>query len=562
VKSGGNMKVSEAVVKILEYEGITDAFGIPGAGIAPVYKSLGVSTQITHYLMRHEAAAVHAADAYYRASGKMAVALCTSGPGATNFVTGIYTANIDSTPLIAITGQGDSSLLGKDAFQCVDIAAICKPVAKAVWCVTNPVDIPEVMQQAFYKAREGKPGAVLVDLPLNIQMSEIDFDINSYHSLPVVRTSPNPGEIKKAIDLLLQAKNPLVIMGGGVILSGAEKDCIRLAETIKAPVVTTYMAKGGIPVDHPLNVSHAGIQVGIPLGNKYLMESDVVLGIGCRFTDRHTGNVKIYAGDRKFIHIDIESTQINKIFPSEIGIVSDAKTAIVAMLEEITTRKLSFTESPRIREIPVLRKSLKRKLNFENIPVKPQRVYLEMNLAFDENTMFTTGCGLNQIWSGQFQDINKPRRYLPSGGAGTLGFDIPAAFGAMIGSPGSKAVAVMGDFGFTFMVEELAVAATYQVPLIVIIVNNAYLGLIRQGQKYGYDFEYAVSVKENQSMLDFVKIAEGLGCAGERVFKPADIAAALERAKASDKPYIVDIVCEEQTDCAMGPSIAAVKEFD
>jgi len=555
------MKVAEIIVKILELEGIIDAFGIPGAGINPVYKFLGLSRQIRHYTMRHEEAATHAADAYFRASGRMAVALCTSGPGATNFVTGIYTANIDSIPMLALTGQGVSALLGKDAFQCVDIAAICRPVAKACWCVTRAEELPGVLQEAFRTAREGKPGPVLVDLPLDIQNADIPWDPAQYRSLPCKVMAPEPRDIAMAVDLLLKAKNPLIIMGGGVILARAEAECVRLAETLHAPVITTYMAKGGLPLDHPLNVDHAGIQVGTPLGNHYLLGSDVVLAIGCRFTDRHTGDVKVYAGDRKFIHIDIEPTQINKIFPCALGLAADAKLAIPALLAEIAARQATFTPSERVASIPILREAMRRKTDYDAVPIKPQRVFQEMNAAFDETTMFTTGCGLVQIWSGQLQSINQPRKYLPSGGAGTLGFDIPAAFGAMIANPGAKAVAVMGDFGFTFMVEELAVAATYEIPLIVVIVNNAYLGLIRQNQKYAYDFEYGVSMKENQSLMDYVKVAEGFGCAGERVFQPGDLAAALGRAKASNKPYIIDIVCEQQTDCAMGGSIAAVKEF-
>ena len=550
------------IVRILEKEGITDAFGIPGAGINPVYKYMEQAEGIKHFTMRHEEAAVHAADGYFRASGRMAMCICTSGPGATNFVTGLYTANIDSIPLLAITGQAVSSLLGKDAFQCVDIAAICKPVSKGTWCVTDVSDVPRVFQKAFWTAREGKPGPVLIDLPLDIQMAETDYDPDTYEPLPIVRPEPDAEAIAHAVDMLAEAKNPIMIMGGGVILSGAEKECLKLAEVLKVPVIPTYMAKGGLPVEHPLNVDHMGIQVGTPLGNHYFLESDVVLGIGCRFTDRHTGDVNVYKGDRRFIHIDIEPRQLNKIIPCEIGIVSDAKLAINALLAEIAARGLSFAETDRVKEIPAYRAKLERKTCFDCTPIKPQRVYHEMNRGFDQETMFTTGCGLNQIWSGQFQKINKPRKYLPSGGAGTLGFDIPAAFGAMVAAPGSKAVAVMGDFGFTFMVEELAVAATYKVPLVVVIVNNAYLSLIRQNQKYAYSFEYGVSIKENHTLMDYVKVAEGLGCAGERIFNPNDIAAAIERANASEKPYIIDIICEEQTDCAMGPSVAAVREFN
>ena len=556
------MKVAEIIVKILENEGITDAFGIPGAGINPVYKYLGQSKTIRHYTMRHEEAAVHAADGYFRASGRMAAAICTSGPGATNFVTGLYTAHIDSIPLIALTGQNVTSLLGKDAFQCVDIAEICKPVVKAAWCVTRPQDIPAVLREAFRTAREGKPSPVLIDLPLDVQMADIEYDESADKPLPVREVKPDTEQIREALRLLSQAEAPVLIMGGGVILSGAVQECIEFAEYLQVPVITTYMAKGAVPVEHPLNAGCMGIQVGAPLGNKIFLESDVVLGIGCRFTDRHTGDIKVYKGDRKFIHIDIEPRQINKIVPAELGIVSDAKQALLALLQEAKAIGPAAEPSPRVLSLPEQRKSMKRKTDYENIPIKPQRVYEEMNRFFPENTMFTTGCGLNQIWSGQFQEVGRPRMYLPSGGSGTLGFDIPAAFGARIAMPDNLAVAVMGDFGFTFMVEELAVAAKYNIPVIVVILNNAYLSLIRQNQKYAYQYEYAVEMKENHTMMDYVKVAEGFACMGERVTRPEDIAPAFRRAVESGRPYVIDIIVEEQTDCSMGPNVAAVKEFE
>lgn len=556
------MKVAEAVVKILEREGITNAFGIPGASINPVYKYLGESKQIKHITMRHEAAAVHAADCYFRASGRMAAAICTSGPGATNFVTGIYTACIDSIPLIAITGQSQTSLLGKEAFQCVDIAKICEPIAKATWCVTNPADVPGIMQEAFKMAREGRPGPVLIDLPLDVQLAEIDFDIDQYESLEIPVIKPDIKDIQKAMDMLLESKSPVIIMGGGVILSGAVNELITFAEIMQIPVITTYMAKGGIPVNHPLNAGCMGIQVGAPLGNKIFLESDLVLGIGCRFTDRHTGNINVYKGNRKFIHIDIEKKQIGRVFEPDLGIVSDAKLALEALINEAKSRDVKAVPSERVKNLPKLREEMKRKTYYDNYPIKPQRVYYELNKAFDEDTMFTTGCGLNQIWSGQFQEINKPRRYFPSGGAGTLGFDIPAAIGAVVAQPSRKAVAVMGDFGFTFMVEELAVAAANNIPIIVVILNNAYLSLIRQNQKYAYQYEYAVRMKENHTMVDYVKVAEGFGCKAERIFKAEDIAGALERAKKSDRPYVIDIIVEEETDCSMGNAIDSVKEYE
>lgn len=556
------MKVAEVIVKILEDEGITDAFGIPGAGINPVYKYLGESKSIKHYTMRHEEAAVHAADGYFRASGKMALAICTSGPGATNFTTGMYTASIDSIPLIAITGQAASSLLDKEPFQCVNIAEICKPVAKATWCVLKAEEIPQIMRQAFKIAREGRPGPVLIDLPLDIQMADIDYDPKNDKSLELEIPQPDLKQITKAVEMLKAAKSPVIIMGGGVVLSSATKELVELAEYMQIPVIPTYMAKGGIPADHPLNAGHMGIQVGGPLANKVFLESDVVLGVGCRFSDRHTGDLKTYIGNRKFIHIDIDAVQLDRVIKPDVGILSDAKLAINALMQEIKKTTAPQEASDRVKSLPELRETMKRKTFYDSIPIKPQRVYYEINKCFDENTMYTTGCGLTQIWSGQFQEVSVPRKYLPSGGAGTLGFDIPAAIGATAAVPGTKAVAVMGDFGFTFMVEELAVAAKNDSPIIVVIVNNAYLSLIRQNQKYAYGYEYGVRMEENHGFVDYVKVAEGLGCAAERIFKPEDISGAFKRAIESKKPYVIDIIVEEQTDCSMGGSIAAVREFE
>ncbi|MGI5853061.1 MAG: thiamine pyrophosphate-dependent enzyme [Bacillota bacterium] len=553
------MKAAQAIVEILESEGIDTVYGIPGAGINGLYKYLGESEKIKTFCHRHEEACVHAAGGHYRASGKMAVAACTSGPGATNFVTGVYTCNIDSIPIIAITGQAVTAQLGKDAFQCVDIAKICEPVAKKTYQITEPKKVPEIFAEAFRVAREGKPGAVVIDLPLDIQNANIDFDPAAYVPLSFETPAPKAEDIVKAVEMINAAKNPVLLMGGGVILANATKECVELAEALNMPVITTYMAKGGIPVNHPLNAGHCGIQVGQPIGNKVFLDSDLVLGIGCRFTDRHTGAIDVYRGDRQFIHINIEPKEIDKIFQADLGIVSDAKKAIVALIEE---NKKNGKKSSHIDvdKLPKLRQELARKLDYDAKPINPHRVFGELNKYFGDDVIFTTGCGITQIWSGQLQDIGVTRNYLPSGGAGTLGYDIPAAFGAMVAT-GKQAVAVMGDFGFTFHVQELAVCAANNIPVIVVIVNNAYLGLIRQNQKYAYGYECDVAMPENQSMIDYVKVAEGFACYGERVFDPADIPAALDRARKSGKPAVIDIICDPMVDCSMGTALNNVKEF-
>ena len=555
------MKAAQALVEILVKEGIQDAFGIPGAGINPVYKFLE-NAPIAHYCMRHEEACTHAADAYYRASHRIALAICTSGPGATNFVTGLYTAHIDSIPLLAITGQANTWQLGMDPFQCVDIAKICAPVAKKTYCVMKPEELPAILREAFFLMRSGKPGPVLVDMPLDVQMAEIDFDIDDYQPAPIEAQAPDPADIEKAAALLADAKAPIIIMGGGVTLAEAEADVIALAELLHIPVITTYMAKGGIPIAHPLNAGHVGIQVGQPIGNQYFLDSDVVLGIGCRFSDRHTGDLKVYRGERRFIHIDVSPAQIGKVFQPDVGIVSDAKLAVRALMAYAQRTGMVCAVPPRVAALPAARAQLRRKTDYPDVPVMPHRLFHELNAAFDADTLFTVGCGITQIWSGQLQDIDRPMHYLPSGGAGTLGYEVPAAFGAKVAHPQRHSVTVLGDFGFTFMGEEIAVAAAYAKPIIVVILNNAYLGLIRQNQKGAYGFEYAVDMPYNQDgRIDYVLVAQGYGCLAERVFTPEQLTEALARAKASGRSYVIDVFCNKTQLCDMGGSIAAIKSF-
>jgi tartronate-semialdehyde synthase len=555
------MQVAEVVVRILESEGIQAAFGIPGAAINPVYEYLGVSKQIKHYLARHEEGAVHAADGYFRACGQMALAICTSGPGATNFVTGLYTAQVDSIPLIAITGQNVRAQLGKEAFQCVDIAQIAKPVCKATWCITEPYQVPTSMREAFHIAREGRPGPVLIDLPLDVQLAEIPYSIQTDAPLPITKPAPDRKQITQAIELLLAGERPILIMGGGVLLAQACDRFREFAEYLSLPVVTTYMATGGIAADHPLHVGHIGIQVGTPFGNKFFLESDLVLGIGCRFGDRHTGKLDVYTRGRKFIHINIEPSHIGRIVPTEIGIVADAGLALEALMEETKARTSQRPPSERVKQLPVDRARLARKTNYDQVPIKPQRVYQELNDYFGAESVFTTGCGLIQIWSGQFQRIARPYTYLASGGAGTLGFDLPAAIGAKIARPKATAVAVVGDGGFGFTMEELAMACQHHIPVVVVIINNGYLSLIRQNQRYAYEYEYAVDLTYDGIGIDFVCLAESFGAYAERVTRPTEIRGALDRAVKSGKPAVVDIAVERETDASMGASLDAIREF-
>ncbi len=536
----------------------------PGAAINPVYGFLK-NSKIKHYVARHEEGAVHSADGYFRACGKLAMAICTSGPGATNFVTGLYTAFADSIPLIAMTGNAAASLFGKEPFQCVDIAEICKTVAKKTWCVTNPAEAPKIMREAFRTACSGRPGPVLIDFPLDVQLVDIDYDPAKDAPLLWTRPMPEPAAISKAMDLIQESKAPIMILGGGIILSDATSEFRELAEYLQIPVIMTYMGKGGLPYDHPLSAGHAGIQVGGPIGNKTFLEADLVIGVGCRFTDRHTGKLEVYRGNRKFIHIDVEPTQLGKVFPPTLGIVSDAKAALVALLEEAKKRGYHPPPSERVKQLPACRQAMHRKMDLDDVPIRPHRVFQELNKFFPPNTIFTAGCGITQIWSGQLQEIELPRRYLPSGGAGTLGYEVPAALGAKVACPNDPVVAVAGDAGVLFQGESLGMAGQHNIPIIIVIVNNGNLGLIRQNQKYAYNYEHGIRLRygqeEHKVLPDLVKYCEAFGGQGERVFDAKELPAAFERAMKSKTFYLIDVMVATDADCSMGQAINAVKEF-
>lgn len=571
----------EAVVSILEDEGVEAIFGIPGAGILPFYQALQKSKKITHYLCRHEEGATHAADGYARISGKVGFCTGTSGPAGTNMVTGLYTSQVDSIPIIAVTGQNVRAQLGKQAFQAVEIAEIVRPVTKKSYCVMETDQVPWVFREAFRITREGRPGPVLIDLPLDVQKGQVEYDPILDSSLTFQKPTPPPGKIGKALEMILAAESPVLLLGGGVILSEATKEFVELAEYLAVPVLTTLMGKGGIRADHPLYAGQVGIQCGTPLGNKTFLESDLVLGVGCRFSDRHTGKLDVYTRGRRFIHIDIEPTQIGRIIQTDLGIVSDAKLALQAMLvkarEVVQSSGITSEDPPgqvivhvpekaeipeRVLRIPKLRREMARRTDFDQVPIKAQRVFKEINEFFDEDTIFVTCIGLNQIWSSQLQDIFKPRHYTLPGGAGPLGWDLPAAIGAKLARPECQVVQVTGDYGLGFCIEELAVPAMYQIPFLIIVINNGYLSLIRQAEKYVYDMEYEVEIWYEGQKVDFIKLAEAYGAYAERVTEPDNIKDAFQRGIESGRLAIIDIIVERETDASMGSALDAIVEHE
>ncbi|GAB4275901.1 MAG: glyoxylate carboligase [Deferrisomatales bacterium] len=558
------MSAMDAAVHILVDEGVQTIFGIPGAGILPFYKALEKNGSIRHLVTRHEEGAIFAADGLARALGTVGVCSATSGPGATNFVTGLYTAYTDSIPIVAITGQNVRSQLGREAFQAVDIAEIVRPVTKKSYCVQEAAQVPWVFREAFRIAREGRPGPVLIDLPLDVQKGEIEYDPAVDAPLPFSRPAPSPAAIAKALDLLLAAERPVMLLGGGVILAEAWDEFRVLAERLQIPVVTSYMGKGGMAMDHPLFAGQVGIQCNTRCGNAVFLDSDVVLAVGCRFNDRHTGDIKVYTAQRRFIQIDIDPGQMGKNLMPEVGIVADAKLALLALIEEVGRRGVGALPDPsgRVRRLAEERARLARKWDYDGLPMKPQRALKEINEFFDDDTVYVTCIGLNQIWAGQFLKVTKPRHYIDCGGAGPLGWDLPAAIGVKVARPDKQVVQIVGDYGIQFCMEQMAVACHYGVPIVVVILNNGNLSLIRQAEKYLYDMRYEIDIWYDGQKVDFVKLAEAFGAHGERVTEPSQMRPALQRAVEAGRLAVVDVMVEQDTDCSMGASLDAIREFE
>jgi tartronate-semialdehyde synthase len=555
-----------AVVKVLESEGVDTIFGIPGASILPFYDALRGSS-IRHLTVRHEEGGTHAADGYSRATGKIGVAAGTSGPAGTNMVTGLYTAWADSVPILTITGQVPVAQLDREGFQAVDIAEIVKPVVKKSYLVSQADQLPWVFREAFQIMREGRPGPVHIDLPIDVQLATIQYDPEADAPLPVHRTAPHPAAIERALDLLLSAERPLLMPGGGVILADACEELVELAELLQAPVVPTLMGWGAIPCDHPLYVGLAGIQTQTRAGNEALLESDLVLAVGARFAERHTGNLEVYRGDRRFIHVDVEPTQIGRVFGPDLGIVADAKLALQALVEAARRRVgRERATSTWAAQVPDRRRELARKTDYDDVPIKAPRVFQEINEFFDRDTVFVTAIGLYQIWSGQFQEVFQPRHYLICGQAGPLGWEISACTGAKLGRPDKSIVGVVGDYSFQFLIEEIAVACQYEVPFVMVMLNNAYLGLIRQAEnKYGMNYAVDIGYDEGYG-FDHVKVMEGMGAFARRVEHPEEIRDALEWAVATAeeqrRPVLVEVLIEREANAAMGAALDAIVEFE
>ncbi|WP_406192485.1 glyoxylate carboligase [Streptomyces griseus] len=572
------MTAARAAVEILKREGVSNAFGVPGAAINPFYAALKASGGVQHTLARHVEGASHMAEGYTRAkAGNIGVCIGTSGPAGTDMITGLYSAIADSIPILCITGQAPTAVLHKEDFQAVDIASIAKPVTKAATTVLEAAQVPGVFQQAFHLMRTGRPGPVLIDLPIDVQLTEIEFDPELYEPIPVHKPAASRKQIERAIQMLNTSERPVLVAGGGIINADASGLLVEFAELTGVPVIPTLMGWGILPDDHELNAGMVGLQTSHRYGNANFLESDFVLGIGNRWANRHTGEIGVYTQGRTFVHVDIEPTQIGKIFAPDLGIASDAKAALELFVE--VARELKAAGELKDRSAwagstQERKASLQRRTHFDDVPLKPQRVYEEMNRAFGPETRYVTTIGLSQIAGAQMLHVYKPRHWINCGQAGPLGWTIPAALGVATADPEGTVVALSGDYDFQFMLEELAVGAQHRIPYVHVLVNNSYLGLIRQAQR-NFDIDFQVNLEfENLNSpelgvygVDHVKVVEGLGCKAIRVTEPDQLLPAFEEAKKLAAefrvPVVVEAILERVTNIAMsGTDIASVNEFE
>ncbi|WP_030886047.1 glyoxylate carboligase [Streptomyces sp. NRRL S-1868] len=572
------MTAARAAVEILKREGVDTAFGVPGAAINPFYAALRAGGGIEHTLARHVEGASHMAEGYTRAKpGNIGVCIGTSGPAGTDMITGLYSAIGDSIPILCITGQAPVAVIEKEDFQAVDIASIAAPVTKKATTVKEAAQVPGVFQEAFHLMRSGRPGPVLIDLPIDVQMTEIEFDPDTYEPLVPHRPKATRKQAEKAFDMLVASERPLIVAGGGIVTADAAGLLVEFAELTGVPIVPTLMGWGAIGDDHELHAGMVGLQTSHRYGNATFLESDFVLGIGNRWANRHTGSLDTYRAGRTFVHVDIEPTQIGKIFPPDYGIVSDAHAALTLFVEIARERAAAGTLPDRAKWAASVRErksQLQRRTHFDNVPLKPQRVYEEMNRAFGPETRYVSTIGLSQIAGAQFLHVYRAGNWINCGQAGPLGWTVPAALGVAKADPEGSVVALSGDYDFQFMIEELAVGAQHRIPYVHVLVNNSYLGLIRQAQR-NFDMDFQVNLEfENINTpeigaygVDHVKVVEGLGCKALRVTEPEALLPAFEEAKkmAADLrvPVVVEAILERVTNISMaGADIGQVNEFE
>ncbi len=534
---------AQALIESLKKEGVDVIFGYPGGAVLPIYDVLYNEKAIRHILTRHEQGAAHAADGYARATGKVGVCMATSGPGGTNLVTGIATAHMDSIPIVAITGQVPTSIIGRDSFQEADITGITMPITKHNYLVKTAEELPLIVKEAFHIARTGRPGPVLIDIPKDTQIKKIDFKYPDKIDLPSYKPTyeGHPRQISHAAKSINAAKKPLIYAGGGVIISGAAAELYELATKGNIPVTTTLMGKGGFPETHSLSLGMLGMH-GTVYANYAVTECDLLIAIGARFDDRVTGHIERFAPGARIIHIDIDPAEIGKNVRVTVPIVGDVKRVLSKLTGKIEAKK---GDTPWLKQIEEWKKRYPLKYKSDK-GIKPQFIVEQIYEVTKGEAIITTEVGQNQMWAAQYYKYTKPRTFLSSGGLGTMGYGLPAAVGAQIGHPDKIVVDIAGDGSIQMNIQELTTAVNNKLPIKICVLNNSFLGMVRQWQEIIHGKRYSQTNLCNNP--DLVKIAEAYGAAGIRVTKQEEVRGALEEAmKIKDRPTLIDfkIVKEE-----------------
>ncbi|WP_250906524.1 acetolactate synthase large subunit [Nonomuraea sp. NEAU-A123] len=553
------MTGAQALVRALEHVGVDTVFGIPGGAILPAYDPLYDSTKVRHVLVRHEQGAGHAAEGYAQATGKVGVCMATSGPGATNLVTPIADAYMDSVPIVAITGQVASAAIGTDAFQEADISGITMPITKHNFLITNALDIPRTIVEAFHIASTGRPGPVLVDISKDALQADTTFTWPPTMQLPGYRpvTRPHSKQIREAAKLIAEARRPVLYVGGGVHKAGAAPELLRLAELTNIPVVTTLMARGTFPDSHPQHMGMPGMHGSVTAVGA-LQKSDLLIGLGVRFDDRVTGQLSTFAPNAKVVHADIDPAEISKNRHADVPIVGDCKEVITDLLAAFETAGLEGDYADWWKLLNGMKETYPLGYEeFEDGSLAPQYVMERLSAIAGPDTYYVAGVGQHQMWASQFIDYENPGTFINSGGLGTMGFAVPAAMGAKMGRPDSTVWAIDGDGCFQMTNQELATCALEGVPIKVAIINNGNLGMVRQWQTLFYDQRYSnTNLQTSRRIPDFVKLAEAYGCVGLRCERPEDVDATIKKAmEINDVPVVVDFVVHQ--DAMVWPMVAA-----
>ena len=546
------MTGAKALIESLKQEKVDVIFGISGGALLPIHDVL-CDSEIRHILARHEQGAAHAADGYARASGQAGVCMATSGPGATNIVTGLANAYLDSSPVVALTGQvntysaNTSYMIGRDAFQEADIIGITTPITKYNIQVKSAAEIPKAVKMTFYIAKSGRPGPALIDLPKNTQTekAEMDFSDNLQIRGYKPNIEPHPLQIKKAVKLLLKAERPMILAGGGVNLSNASPELMQIVELLMTPVATTFMGKSCFPENHPLSIGNIGMH-GTMLANKMILEADVLLAIGTRFQDRSTGTLDTFCPDTKIIHIDIDAAEIGKNVAVEVPIVADAKTTLQLIYQQLVHKIKKKEDNVWVKRVKEVKDKYLSEIDLGKVELTSPKLLKELRKILPENAIIATEVGQNQMWAAlHFQTI-KPRTFISSGGLGTMGFGFPASIGAKVACPQCPVVDIAGDGSFRMTEQELGTSVTEDIPVIVVVLNNSMLGMVAQWQRLFYKSRYA-AVKLG-TVPDFAKLAQAYGAEGVKINSMNEFSNAVKKALKCEVTTVIDVPINPEDD--------------